>query len=58
MNLVVRAIGLPPLSHLSAEEQTELIDGGKSTLLHTLGWSSIYGSDVDMVVWDDHIRTS
>jgi hypothetical protein len=54
VNLVVRAIGLPPLSHLSAEEQTELIGGGKSTLLHTLGWSSIYGSDVDMVVWDDY----
>jgi hypothetical protein len=54
LNLVVRAIGLPPLSHLSAEEQTELIGGGKSTLVHTLGWSSIYGSDVDMVVWDDY----
>jgi hypothetical protein len=54
VNLVVRAIGLPPQSHLSTEEQTALMDGGKSTLVHTLGWSSIYGSDVDMVVWDDY----
>jgi hypothetical protein len=54
VNLVVRAIGLPPLSHLSLEEQAALIDGGKSTLVHTLGWSSIYGSDVDIVVWDDY----
>jgi hypothetical protein len=28
--------------------------GGRSTLIHSLGWSSIYGSDVDMVVWDDY----
>ena len=48
VNLVVRAIGLPPLNGESN------IDGGKSTLLHTMGWSSIYGSDVDMVVWDDY----
>ncbi|KAL9190080.1 hypothetical protein ACHAXT_007291 [Thalassiosira profunda] len=54
VDLVVRAIGLPPLEDLSPEEEAELLDGGKSTLLHTLGWSSIYGSDVDMVVWDDY----
>jgi hypothetical protein len=54
LNLVVRAIGLPPPTHLSAEERTELDDGGKSTFVHALGWSSIYGSDVDMVVWDDY----
>ena len=50
VNLVVRAIGLPPMTNLSPDDETE----GISTLLHTLGWSSIYGSDVDMVVWDDY----
>ena len=39
VELVVRAIGLPPLSDLSIEDQATLMDGGKSTLLHTLGWS-------------------
>jgi len=54
VKLVVRAIGLPPLPDLSIEEMAEVSDGGKSTFIHTLGWSSIYGSDVDMVVWDDY----
>ncbi|KAL7538603.1 hypothetical protein ACHAXR_008684 [Thalassiosira sp. AJA248-18] len=54
VELVVRAIGLPPLTDLSFEEQAQFLDGGKSTWAHTLGWSSIYGSDVDMVVWDDY----
>jgi hypothetical protein len=54
VNLVVRAIGLPPLLGLSLDEETELAKGGRSTLIHSLGWSSIYGSDVDMVVWDDY----
>lgn len=52
--LQVRAIGLPPLTGLSSEEESELMLGGRSTLIHALGWSSIYGSDVDMVVWDDY----
>lgn len=54
MQLVVRAIGLPPMKGLSSHEQNELVIGGRSTLIHTLGWSSIYGPDVDMVVWDDY----
>ena len=54
VHLVVRAIGLPPLTGLSSQEQNELMIGGRSTLIHSLGWSSIYGSDVDMVVWDDY----
>mmetsp|Transcript_24184 Transcript_24184/g.51823 ORF Transcript_24184/g.51823 Transcript_24184/m.51823 type:complete len:436 (+) Transcript_24184:252-1559(+) len=54
LNLVVRAIGLPPLNGLSTEDLAALLNGGRSTLIHTLGWSSIYGSDVDMVVWDDY----
>ena len=54
INLVVTSIGLPPLEDISLDEQMELQEGGRSTLLHTLGWSSIYGSDVDMVVWDDY----
>jgi len=54
INLVVRSIGLPPLGDISLDEQMELLEGGRSTLLYTLGWSSIYGSDVDMVVWDDY----
>ena len=58
MRLVVRAIGLPPLSSdglsVSSLEAADLLSGGRSTLVHTLGWSSIYGSDVDMVIWDDY----
>ena len=54
VNLVVRAIGLPPLVGISLEEEDELAKGGRSTLIHALGWSSIYGSDVDMVVFDDY----
>ena len=54
MNLVVRAIGLPPKTGISKEEQADILQGGRSTLEHALGWSSIYGSDVDMVVWDDY----
>ena len=54
VNLVVRAIGLPPLAGLSLEEEMELAKGGRSTLIHALGFSSIYGSDVDMIVWDDY----
>eukprot|EP00986_Skeletonema_menzelii_P003060 scaffold895_cov132-Skeletonema_menzelii.AAC.8 len=54
VHLVVRAIGLPPLTGLSSQDENELMMGGRSTLIHSLGWSSIYGSDVDMVVWDDY----
>lgn len=54
VQLVVRAIGLPPLQGLSSQDEEELMIGGRSTLIHSLGWSSIYGSDVDMVVWDDY----
>eukprot|EP00581_Thalassiosira_minuscula_P017519 CAMPEP_0183713210 /NCGR_PEP_ID=MMETSP0737-20130205/8121_1 /TAXON_ID=385413 /ORGANISM="Thalassiosira miniscula, Strain CCMP1093" /LENGTH=931 /DNA_ID=CAMNT_0025941961 /DNA_START=65 /DNA_END=2857 /DNA_ORIENTATION=+ len=54
VKLVVRAIGLPPMDDLNVEDLADLLDGGKSTLVHALGWSSIYGSDVDMVVWDDY----
>jgi hypothetical protein len=54
VTLKVRAIGLPPLTGLSFQEENELMSGGRSTLVHTLAWSSIYGSDVDMVVWDDY----
>ena len=54
VKLVVRAIGLPPLEDVSLDDQMKILNGGKSTLLHTLGWSSIYGSDVDMVIWDDY----
>ena len=53
IDLVVRAVGLPP--YLGGNGT--VLDGGKSTLVHTLGWSSIYGSDVDMVVWDDYQTT-
>jgi hypothetical protein len=55
MKLVVRAIGLPSLTGLSSHQQNEILIGGRSTLIHTLGWGSIYGPDVDMVVWDDYI---
>jgi len=54
VNLVVRAIELPPISGIAAVDQAELLLGGRSTLANTLGWSSIYGSDVDMVIWDDY----
>lgn len=54
VQLVVRAIGLPPLTGLNSQEENDLMVGGRSTLIHSLGWSSIYGSDVDMVVWDDY----
>ncbi|KAL3794390.1 hypothetical protein HJC23_012927 [Cyclotella cryptica] len=54
MKLVVRGIGLPPMSGINTEEQAEMLLGGRSTLESSMGWSSIYGSDVDMVVWDDY----
>ncbi len=54
VQLVVRAIGLPPLQGLNSQDEKDLMIGGRSTLIHSLGWSSIYGSDVDMVVWDDY----
>jgi len=54
MNLVVRSIGLPPRTGISTEERADILAGGRSTLESSLGWSSIYGSDVDMVVWDDY----
>ncbi|KAL3797297.1 hypothetical protein ACHAWO_009070 [Cyclotella atomus] len=58
MNLIVRAIGLPPKPGISTKEQVEVLRGGRSTLESSLGWSSIYGSDVDMVVWDDYSSIS
>lgn len=55
MNLVVRSIGLPPREGITTEERADImLAGGRSTLESSLGWSSIYGSDVDMVVWDDY----
>ncbi|KAL7536600.1 hypothetical protein ACHAWF_005510 [Thalassiosira exigua] len=54
VTLQVRAVGLPPQEGLDTLERAEVWKGGKSTLVHALGWSSIYGSDVDMVVWDDY----
>ena len=54
VQLVVRAIGLPPLREMNSQDEDELMIGGRSTLIHSLGWSSIYGADVDMVVWDDY----
>ncbi len=56
VKLVVRGIGLPPKTQsvANAEEEGELLSGARSTLENALGWSSIYGSDVDMVVWDDY----
>jgi hypothetical protein len=51
--LVVRAIGLPPKTGISSMEQVDMLMGGRSTLESSLGFSSLYGEDVDMVVWDD-----
>lgn len=54
VQLVVRTVGLPPLDGLGEEAIAEMDQGGRSNVLSTLGFSSLLGSDVDMVVWDDY----
>mmetsp|Transcript_12707 Transcript_12707/g.27031 ORF Transcript_12707/g.27031 Transcript_12707/m.27031 type:complete len:1165 (+) Transcript_12707:51-3545(+) len=57
VTLAVRAVGLPPLEKeglsVTPLEAAGLNVGGRETLVHAMGWSSILGGDVDMVIWED-----
>ncbi|KAL7469821.1 hypothetical protein ACHAXS_010074 [Conticribra weissflogii] len=58
MNLVVRAVALPPPEKeglsVTPLEAAGLNAGGRETLVHAMGWSSILGGDADMVIWEDY----